>query len=340
MKNGSPKPKTDQRPALSLVVPMLNEAEMVPILVTRLTDVMASIGEPYEIIFVNDGSTDDTAALLDAAHEAEPRLKILHLSRNFGKEIALTAGFDHALGDAVIAIDADLQDPPELIAEFVRHWRDGYDVVYGQREDRSTDTLVKRSTAAAFYRVFGRLSRVDMPPNAGDFRLIDRKVADALRSLRERNRFMKGLFAWVGYRQKAIPYTRPPRAAGQTKFNYWRLWNFALDGITSQSTVPLRVAGYLGFLVALFAVVYGSFLVLRTLVDGVDVPGYASTIVAVLFLGGVQLMVLGVIGEYLARVFEETKQRPLYLVGASKGFGELPADASAPPEHVSHAARV
>jgi len=317
-------------PVLSLVVPMLNEAEMVPIIIERLTAVLKGIGEPYELIFVNDGSRDETAVLLNAAHEADPRVKILHLSRNFGKEIALTAGIDHASGDAVIAIDADLQDPPELIEDFVQYWREGYDVVYGQRINRRTDTRLKRITAKAFYSVIGRLSRVDIPASAGDFRLIDRKVATSLGQLRERNRFMKGLFAWVGYRQKAVPYSRPPRAAGKTKFNYWRLWNFALDGITSQSTIPLRVAGYLGLAVAVFAVVYGVFLILRTMVSGNDVPGYASTMVAILLLGGVQLMVLGVIGEYLARIFEETKRRPLYLIDEAKGFEDriAPVDSA------------
>ena len=311
--------RTGAAPVLSLVVPMLNEAEMVPIIVGRLTEVLTKVGEPFEIIAVNDGSTDDTAALLDDAHDADARIKVLHLSRNFGKELALTAGFDHASGDAVIAIDADLQDPPELIEEFVRLWREGYDVVYGQRSDRKTDTAMKRATANWFYRVMHRLSRIDIPASAGDFRLMDRKAVDALNRLRERNRFMKGLFAWVGYRQIAVPYSRLPRAAGKTKFSYWRLWNFAIDGITSQSTVPLRIAGYLGLLTASVAVAYGLFLIIRTILVGVDVPGFASIMVAVLFLGGVQLMVLGVIGEYLGRVFEETKHRPIYLVRSSKG---------------------
>lgn len=306
-------------PVLSLVVPMLNEAEMVPIIVGKLTEVLSGIDDNFEIIFVNDGSTDDTALLLDDAHEADPRIKVLHLSRNFGKELALTAGFDHARGDAVIAIDADLQDPPELIEEFVRLWREGYDVVYGQRIERKTDTPVKRITANWYYSVLRRLSRIDIPANAGDFRLMDRRAVEALNSLRERNRFMKGLFAWVGYKQIAVPYSRPPRAAGTTKFNYWRLWNFALDGITNQSTVPLRIAGYLGLLTASAAVAYGLFLIAKTIIQGVDVPGFASIMVAILFLGGVQLMVLGVIGEYLGRVFEETKHRPIYLVESSKG---------------------
>jgi glycosyltransferase involved in cell wall biosynthesis len=321
---------TDSTPVLSLVVPMLNEAEMVPIIVARLTEVLSKIGETFEIIFVNDGSTDDTATLLDDAHARDPRIKVLHLSRNFGKELALTAGFDHALGDAVVAIDADLQDPPELIEEFVRLWREGYDVVYGQRTERKTDTPVKRMTANWFYAVMRRLFRIDIPPSAGDFRLMDRQAVDALNRLRERNRFMKGLFAWVGYKQIAVPYSRPPRAAGTTKFSYWRLWNFALDGITSQSTVPLRIAGYLGLLTAVFAVAYGIYLIAKTLILGVDVPGFASIMVAVLFLGGVQLMVLGVIGEYLGRVFEETKHRPIYLVRSSKGVDVLQSNAERP----------
>ncbi len=317
-------------PVLSLVVPMLNEAEMVPIIVERLTEVLTKIGESFEIIFVNDGSTDSTATLLDEAHATDPRIKVLHLSRNFGKELALTAGFDHALGDAVVAIDADLQDPPELIEEFVQLWREGHDVVYGQRTERKNDTPVKRMTANWFYAVMRRLSRIDIPASAGDFRLMDRSAVDALNRLRERNRFMKGLFAWVGFRQIAVPYSRPPRAAGTTKFSYWRLWNFAIDGITSQSTVPLRIAGYLGLLTAIFAVAYGFYLIAKTLIFGVDVPGFASIMVAVLFLGGVQLMVLGVIGEYLGRVFEETKHRPIYLVRSSKGVDVIQTNAERP----------
>ncbi len=313
-------------PVLSVVVPMYNEAEMVPIIIDRLTDVLEGLGETFEIICVNDGSCDTTAERLDAARVADDRVKVLHPSRNFGKEIALTAGLDHTSGEAVVAIDADLQDPPELIGTFLAHWRDGYDVVYGQRRDRSTDTFAKRTSARAFYTTIRRLSGVDIPDNAGDFRLMDRRVVNALRELRERNRFMKGLFAWVGYRQIGVPYDRLPRAAGRTKFNYWRLWNFALDGITSQSTGPLKIAGYLGLVTAALAVLYAAYLAVRTVIQGVDVPGYASIMVVVLFLGGVQLIVLGVIGEYLGRIFEETKQRPLYLIREARGFEEGPED--------------
>lgn len=314
-------------PVVSLIVPMYNEAPMVPILLERLTKVLTSLGESYEIVFVNDGSIDQTGELLDAACDADPHLRVLHFSRNFGKEIALTAGLDNVSGQAVIPIDADLQDPPELIKTLLERWREGYDVVHCRRTNRLSDTWVKRTTARMFYAVMGRLSRVEVPPNTGDYRLMDRRVVAVLRQLRERNRFMKGLFAWVGFRQTAVEYERPARAAGTTKFHYWRLWNFALDGITGQSTVPLRVAGYLGLLMAILAMTYGMILILRTLIFGTDVPGYASLMVAVLLLGGVQLIVLGVIGEYLGRVLEETKNRPLYVVAASRGFGSFADNA-------------
>ena len=307
-------------PTLSIVVPMYNEAEVLPAFFARLGAVLDGLGESYEVICVNDGSRDATRELLAAAHARDPRIRVLNFARNFGKETALTAGLDHARGAAVVPIDADLQDPPELIAAMLARWREGCDVVLAVRSDRSTDSRMKRATARAFYSVINRMARIHIPANAGDFRLMDRRVVDALRTLRERNRFMKGLFAWVGFRQCEVHYERPERGAGASKFNYWRLWNFALDGITGYSTVPLRIAGYLGTLTAVAAMVYGLYLVVRTLVFGVDVPGYASTMVAVLLLGGVQLTVLGVIGEYLGRIFEETKHRPLYVVESALGF--------------------
>ncbi len=314
------KPLCQSIPTLSIVVPMFNEEDVLPILFDRLSSFLEKLGDSYEIICVNDGSTDKTAALLADAHARDNRIKVLNFSRNFGKEIALTAGLDVASGKAVVPIDADLQDPPELIETFLEKWREGFDVVYAVRRRRDTDTAMKRWSAARFYEVINRLSGVPIPANTGDFRLMDQRVVRAIVQLREHNRFMKGLFAWVGFRHIEVPYDRPERAAGQTKFNYWRLWNFALDGITGFSTVPLRIAGYIGMLTALGAIFYGIFLIMRTLIHGVDVPGYASLMVAVLLIGGLQLVVLGVIGEYLGRLYEEARKRPLYIVESSLGL--------------------
>ena len=307
-------------PTLSIVVAAYNEQDVLALFFARLQAVLEELGESYEILCVNDGSRDRTAEILNAAHAADPRIKVVHLARNFGKELALTAGLDHATGQAVVPLDADLQDPPELIAEFLHHWREGFDVVFAVRDDRETDSWLKRTSAAAFYRMLGRLSNVEIPRNAGDFRLMDRRVVDALKQLRERNRFMKGLFSWVGFRQTSVTYRRPERAAGKTKFNYWKLWNLALDGITGYSTVPLRIAGYSGLVFAFIAMLYGAYLMARTMLFGVDVPGYASLMVAVVFMGGVQLVVLGIIGEYLGRMYNEAKQRPLYIIDSTLGL--------------------
>ncbi|HQU67493.1 MAG TPA: glycosyltransferase family 2 protein [Albidovulum sp.] len=308
------------RPDLSIVVAAYNEEDVLHIFFDRLRTVLGGLGVSYEIVCVNDGSRDRTAEILNAAHAADGRIKVIHLARNFGKELALTAGLDFASGEAVVPLDADLQDPPELIADFLKLWREGYDVVYAVREARDNDSWMKRTTAAIFYTLLGKVSNVQIPPNAGDFRLMDRRVVEALRLFRERNRFMKGLFSWVGFRQTSVAYRRPERAAGQSKFNYWKLWNFALDGITGYSTVPLRIAGYSGLVFALIAMLYGAYLVLRTMISGVDMPGYASLMVAVIFMGGVQLVVLGIIGEYLGRMYSEAKQRPLYIVESVLGI--------------------
>ncbi len=314
-------------PTLSVVVPMFNEEAVLPTFFARLEKTLADLGVTYEIICVNDGSRDGTHRLLAEAHARDPRIRVLNFSRNFGKEIALTAGLDHAKGAAVVPIDADLQDPPELIATFLERWREGYEVVLGVRQNRNSDTWAKRVSAKAFYKVMNKMARIPIPANAGDFRLMDRRVVDTLRNVRERQRFMKGLFAWVGFRQCEVGYVRPERSAGSSKFNYWGLWSFALDGITGYSTAPLHVAAYLGSFTALTAVLYGAFLVLRRLLFGTDVPGYTSTMVAVLFLGGVQLTVLGILGEYLGRVYEETKHRPLYIIDSALGWS--PEDLSA-----------
>lgn len=308
---------------LSVIVPLYNESAALRPLLDRLLPVLGRLDCGWELIAVNDGSGDDTLARLHALGAEIPNLRIIDLSRNFGKEAALTAGLDHARGDAVVVIDADLQDPPELILDFVQKWREGYEVVYGARADRSSDSWLKRTTAGMFYWVIRRVSKIDIPPNAGDFRLMTRPVVEALRRMRESHRFMKGVFSWVGFRQVGVPYTREPRAAGRTKFNYWRLWNFALEGITSFSHVPLQFATYTGMLIACGALAYGLGLLIHFLLGGETVPGYPSLMVVMLFLGGVQLMTLGVMGEYIGRIYNESKHRPLYVVREIR-------DASAP----------
>lgn len=300
---------------LSLVVPFHNEQAALPAFFARVLPILESIpGTEFEIVCVNDGSTDDTLAMLMVEARREGRIRVVDLTRNFGKEAALTAGIDEASGDAVIPIDADLQDPPELIPTLVQCWRQGAEVVLAQRASRATDSLLKRITAAAYYRVHNCLSDLKIPENVGDFRLMDRTVINALKQLPERHRFMKGLFAWVGYRTVIVPYEREARSAGRSKFSGWRLWNFALEGITSFSTMPLRSWTYIGVAIALGAFGYGAFIVARTLVLGIDVPGYASLLSALLFLGGIQLIGLGVVGEYVGRIYDEAKGRPIYLV--------------------------
>lgn len=317
-------------PCLSIVVPMHNESQNVQAFYDRVAGVLDGLGETWEIVCVNDGSRDDTLAQLTELHHRDPRVKVIDLSRNFGKEIALTAGLDHATGDAVIPIDADLQDPPELIPELLAKWREGYEVVNATRRSRQGETWVKKATANAFYRALEKMTSIRIPRNTGDFRLISRPAMAALRRLPERNRFMKGLFAWVGFRQATVYFDRHPRHAGVTTWNYWRLWNLALDGITSFSSLPLRVWSYLGAGIALCAFFYASFLILRTLFFGIDLPGYASIMVTILFIGGIQLIGLGVLGEYLGRIFEEVKQRPMYLIRESHGIHDA-ADGTDTP---------
>jgi len=313
---------------LSVVVPAFNESPVLGEFHKRITEVMSATGMPYEIIYVDDGSTDDTVATLYRLRDLDETVAIIELSRNFGKEVALSAGLDHAAGDAVIIIDADLQDPPELIHEFLREWRNGYDIVYGRRTDREGESWLKVTTAKWFYRIINRLSKVEIPRDSGDFRLISRRALDALLSLRESHRYMKGLYAWVGFPQKEVLYLRQARAAGQTKWSYWRLWNFALEGITSFSDVPLKVSTYLGVLTSLLAFLYGIYFLLRTIFMGNPVPGYPSLILIVLFLGGVQLICLGIIGEYLARTYNESKSRALYFVkGYHPSRGRATAEA-------------
>ncbi len=300
--------------SLSIVVPAYNEGAVLPEFHRRLSVVMESLPCTWEVLYVNDGSTDDTLEVLRQLREQH--VAIIDLSRNFGKEIALTAGLDHARGDAVIVIDADLQDPPEVIPELIEKWQEGYDVVYAQRTARDGETFFKKLSAKSFYRVIQRVSRVKIPADTGDFRLLSRRAVDALTKLREHHRFMKGLFAWIGYPQTAVYYHREPRFAGQSKWDYWLLWNFALEGITSFSIAPLKIATYAGMFTALGAFSYALFVIYKTIVYGDSVQGYPSLMVVILFLGGVQLMATGIIGEYLGRMFNETKQRPLYFVQA------------------------
>jgi glycosyltransferase involved in cell wall biosynthesis len=301
---------------LTVVVPAFNEQDVLPAFHVRLATVLDALDMESEVLYVNDGSGDGTLDVIRCLRENDPRVAVLDLSRNFGKEIAMTAGLEHAQGDAVVIIDADLQDPPELIPELVKHWLEGWDMVYAQRVERLGETLLKKVTARWFYRLMQRVGRVRIPENVGDFRILSRRAVDALLRLREQHRFMKGLFAWVGYPQKGIPYQRDPRFAGRTKWDYWRLWNFALDGITSFTTTPLKWATYLGVLTAFGSFAYAVVIILQKLLYGNPVKGYPSLMVVVLFLGGVQLVFLGIIGEYLGRMFDETKRRPLYFVSS------------------------
>ena len=317
-----PRKRRPQGKLLSVVIPMHNEQEGLAALFDRLVPVLEDLPLRYEIVCVNDGSRDDTLDHLLALRRRYRCLRVVDLSRNFGKEAALTAGLDHARGDAVVPIDADLQDPPELVQVFVQQWLDGYDVVYGVRSSRPGDGVGKRLTAHLFYRLFNVLSDTTIPADTGDFRLMDRRVVVALRQLPERNRFSKGLFAWVGFRQIGVAYDHADRVAGRSKWRLWRLWNYAIDGITAFSTTPLRIWTYLGLAIAACAFAYALAIVAAVLIGGRDVPGYASLIVVVLFLGGIQLIGLGVIGEYIGRIYQETKARPTYLV--DRVYGDPP----------------
>jgi glycosyltransferase involved in cell wall biosynthesis len=301
---------------------MFNEEKNIPEFHKRLLQALENLEENWEIIFINDGSSDRTLFQLIALHHQDSRLKIISFSRNFGKEIALTAGIEKASGQLIIPIDADLQDPPELIPEMIEKWREGYQIVNATRRARHGESWLKRITAEFFYFFINKMSTIPIPKNTGDFRLLSRPVVEALRMMPERTRFMKGLFAWVGFQQATVYYDRPPRHAGKTKWNYWRLWNFAIDGLSSFSSIPLRIWSYCGLLLSLLAFLYAGFLVVKTVIFGKDWPGYASTMVAILFLGGIQLISLGVIGEYLGRVYKEVKMRPLYIVERSYGFDQ------------------
>lgn len=312
-------------PLISLIVPVFNEQDVIEIFLEKTSSVMEQADLDYEYVFINDGSTDETLSKLIGLSASNPRIRVINLSRNFGKEAGMTAGIDYVRGNVLIPIDVDLQDPPELIPQFIEKWREGYDVVYGVRVTRDDDTAMKRASAGWFYSLFNRLSPIHIPDNAGDFRLIDERAAEVLRQLPERNRFMKGLFAWVGFYSIGVPYSRPARAAGQTKWNLRKLWNFALDGIFSFSTVPLRIWSYVGIVVSLVSFLYASFIIVRTVILGIDLPGYASLLTIMLFLGGIQLISLGIIGEYLGRLLIEAKQRPVYIIEGEYAGGDVVA---------------
>ena len=301
------------QPTISVVVPAYNEATGLEVFHCRLSRALADL-DNWEVVYVNDGSTDATLAAIQTLRQTDDRVAVVSLSRNFGKETAITAGLDHAAGDAVVVIDADLQDPPELIPELIASWRAGFDMVYAKRRSRIGESWLKRGTAHGFYRLMQHMGDLRLPQDTGDFRLMSRRVVDAVRQLREQHRFMKGLFAWVGYPTTFVPYDREPRCAGASKWSYWKLWNLALEGITSFTVMPLKLATYVGLGVAMLSAIYAVQVIVKTLIIGNPVAGYPSLMTVVLFLGGVQLMFLGVIGEYLGRVFNETKQRPLYLV--------------------------
>ena len=299
---------------LTVVVPAFNESSVLDAFHARLGAVLATLPLECAVLYVDDGSSDQTWELIKNLRADGVQVGGLRLSRNFGKEAALTAGLDKADADAVVVIDADLQDPPELIPQLVEQWQAGYDVVYATRSVREGETHFKRFTAAVFYRSMERLSDTPIPRDTGDFRLLSRRALDALRQLRERQRFMKGLFAWIGYRQTAVRYQREPRQAGTTKWNYWRLTQLAIEGVTSFSTAPLRLATWVGLFSALLSFIYGLWVLTKSLVYGDPVRGYPTLMLVILFLGGVQLLALGVIGEYLGRNYAESKQRPLYFI--------------------------
>jgi len=310
----------DSKQSLSILVSLFNEEEALEAFHARTTKVLDAIDIDYEIIFVNDGSTDRSQNILEDLAARDARVKVIAFSRNFGKEAAMTAAIDFATGDAAVPIDADLQEPPELIASMVEMWRSGADVVVAKRSSRESDSAAKQVTARVFYAIFNKVSELNIPRDSGDFRLMDRKVLDVIRSLPEKERFMKGLYCWPGFRTETIEFERQQRELGQTKFNYWGLWNFALSGITSFSTFPIRVSAYVGFFISMVAFLYGFIIILKTLLFGVDAPGYASIMVVILFLGGIQLIFLGVLGEYVGRVYKEVKNRPVYVVAKTIGF--------------------
>jgi len=302
------------KPTISIVCPCYNEEEVIDIFLETITPILNRSGLSYEIIFINDGSKDDTLNIIKIAKSKYNQIRIINFARNFGKESALTAGLDFSLGEVIIPIDVDLQDPPELILEFLEKWKEGYDVVLAKRVNRDSDSFFKRKSAELFYRLHNKISHISIPNNVGDYRLMTRRVVDAIKLLPENQRFMKGIFAWVGYKTTTVEYTREVRVAGETSFNGWKLWNFALDGITSFSTVPLRIWLYIGMSISFLSFIFGATIIVKTLIYGIDLPGYASMLTIILFLGGIQLMGIGILGEYLGRIYNEAKNRPIYII--------------------------
>jgi glycosyltransferase involved in cell wall biosynthesis len=307
-------------PHLTILVPVLNEEEAIPLFIDRVEAVMAEIPDySYEYLFLDGGSTDRTAQVLKNARQENDRVKIITLSRSFGKEASLFCGLKYAAGDAIIPMDVDLQDPPEVIPAFLEKWKDGYDVVYGTRQSRNDESFLKRILSHTFYRTFNAVSERPIPKDTGDFRLVSRRVAQAVLQLSDRTQFMKEMFHWVGFRSCSVSYKRPERLVGTTKWNYWKLWNFALDGFTASSTLPLRIWTYLGIVFACCASFYAVFIVLRTMLFGADVPGYSSLLCLILFFGAIQMIVSGIQGEYIGRIMKEVKQRPQYIIEGMDG---------------------
>lgn len=302
------------QPLISLVVPVYNEEDVLTEFHQVVDNTLSPLRFDLEIVYINDGSTDSTLDIINDLRANDGRITLIDLSRHFGKEIALSAGLHKAAGDAVVIIDADLQDPPELIPELIKEWEKGYDVVYAKRTLRRGESVLKKTTAGLFHRIIAHVAKISIPQDTGDFRILSRRAVNALNTFKEQHRFMKGLFAWIGFKQKAVLYERDSRYAGQSKWNYWRLWNFALEGITSFTIAPLKISTYLGTITALSAFGYGIYMVIETLLHGNEVPGYPSLIVIILMLGGIQLVAIGILGEYLGRIFNETKQRPLYFI--------------------------
>jgi len=310
----------NKEPSISIVAPVFNEEENIEEFFLRVKKVLDKETKTWEIIFVDDGSSDKSIEILAQLNENDGKVKIISLSRNFGKELAMTAGLDFADNDVIVPIDSDLQDPPELIPQMVELWKEGFDVVLAVRSKRNNESWLKKKTAELFYKFIGNITEIRIPKNTGDFRLIDRKVLVSIKDLRETQRFMKGIFSWVGYKTTSIHYERDSRYAGKTKWNYWKLWNLALEGITSFSTLPLRLATYIGLIISLSSLVYLISIIYKVITNGVDVPGYASTLTIILFLGGVILFFMGIIGEYVGRIYIEVKNRPLYIIRDRKGF--------------------
>ena len=305
----------DEKKLVTILIPAYNEEAVLPLLYDRLLKLMDGLPQyNFELLFVNDGSKDRTLELIQEMRKHDPRVCYVNLSRNYGKETAMIAGFDYVNGDCMINIDADLQDPPELIPEMLKYWEEGYDDVYAKRKSRKGESFLKKFTSWGYYRVLQSMTNIEIQKDTGDFRLLDRRCVEAIKQMRESQRYTKGLYSWIGYKKKEILYDRDPRAAGKTKWNYKKLANLSIDGITSFTTAPLRWAALIGILVSLLGFIYMMAIIIKTLIYGIDVPGYASMMVVILFLGGLQLIFLGVIGEYLGRAFYETKHRPLYFI--------------------------